>query len=131
MMHAWIWSSGPSTIFSADNWGLPFLRAGATPPPEPQPAAAKALSLASGGREYFEMAIEAAGSTDPTEKRAVQAAFDSAERDVQSIVTTAPDSLNSTDTLTKLTGIWTALWETIDRTVGAETRRELVRLPIR
>jgi len=131
MMHAWIWSAGPETIFATDNWALPFLRAGSRPPPEPPPAAAKALSLASGGRDYFEMAIEAAGSIDPSERRGVQTAFDAAERDVQSLVRTAPDSLTATTTLARLTGIWTALWETIDRTVGPETRRRLARLPIR
>lgn len=53
VLHAWVWLANPEGLCARDNWALPYARAGLTPPVDPDPDAARALSLVSGAREYY------------------------------------------------------------------------------
>lgn len=53
ILHAWLWSPNPEGMFATDNWTIPFLRLGLTPPRTFPEGAARALSLLSGAEEYY------------------------------------------------------------------------------
>jgi len=89
MLHAWIWAPNPAGMFNADNWAIPFLRLNLSVGANATSAAGKTLALATGGRDYFEMAIEAAGALSAEEKAAVTSAFNRAQAGANLIVGTA------------------------------------------
>ena len=131
MLHAWIWLANPAGMFAADNWALPYLRLGFRPPQDAPGTAAKALSLVSGGAEYFSASINAVVPLTSAERKKVDAAFarsrvvvDALLRD-PSIVIPAPSELE------KLSAVWTGLWKEIDSSVSPRARSSLQQVPIR
>ena len=131
MMHAWIWSLNPDGMFAADNWAIPYIRLGLTPDPTLSASVAKALSFATGGREYFELATESAARPQAVERQRVKVAMDRAQTEVQSIVrdirgTTLGDPQSKT-----LAAAWTAMWSAIDDALGAEARQRVAAQGIR
>lgn len=52
-LHAWLRVPSPEGIFSADNWALPFVRGRIAVPEKFTTGAARAVSLATGGKSYF------------------------------------------------------------------------------
>ncbi|MGI8548435.1 MAG: hypothetical protein ACR2M1_14095 [Gemmatimonadaceae bacterium] len=67
ILHAWTGVVNPAGIFAAENWALPFARLRlATPMPLPL-GAARALSLLTGGREYY---LALANADQPDANRA-------------------------------------------------------------
>lgn len=66
VMHAWIWAENPGGMLAPDNWTLPFVRLGLSPP-ETRPRAAMAVSLATEeSRAFFVSRTErAAGRRIP------------------------------------------------------------------
>ncbi len=53
VLHAWTALPNPAGENVADNWALPFARAGLAPPPQAEPIAGRAMSLVVGGDVYF------------------------------------------------------------------------------
>lgn len=53
VLHAWTGVPNPAGPFAADNWALPFLRLGLTPPADPDRTVARGLSLLAGGALFF------------------------------------------------------------------------------
>jgi hypothetical protein len=131
MLHAWIWAPNPEGMFAADNWNIPYLRLGITPPAEASNAAAKALSLATGGAEYFLMAVDAAASPTPGERGAIEGALLRSRRAVEELLRDRPGTALSSSDVRKLSDLWNQLWITIDASVGMETRHRLEQLSIR
>jgi hypothetical protein len=128
MMHAWIWSPNPDGMFAADNWTLPYRRLGLTPVAGATIAVAKALSLATGGRSYFEMAVDAAAEGEKFEKEGVQSAFDRAQRGVEAVVQSK--TIEEAE-LSRLADIWTTMWDEIDKALSPTARSRISHLPIR
>lgn len=70
VLHAWLWADNPAGLFATDNWMLPWLRLGATPPAEgARPDSVTLMAaLAAGGEHYFttllrlQNELDAAGS---------------------------------------------------------------------
>lgn len=131
MLHAWVWSPNPDGMFAADNWAIPFLRLGRTLPSDPPREAAKAISLANGGRDYFETAIEAAGASGIDERRTVKAAIDRAQADVRLLLEAAPSGGLSETIVGRLAKIWIEMWRSIDADLPARVQQKLAELPIR
>jgi hypothetical protein len=131
MLHAWIWLANPAGMFAADNWALPYFRLGIEPAQDAPDTAARALSLVSGGAEYFSASVHAAAPLTSTEAKKVDAAFARSRVAVEallrgpSIVTPTPSELES------LSAIWTGLWKEIDSSVSPKTRASLQRVPNR
>ena len=117
MLHVWIWAPNPDGIFAADNWAIPYMRLGMTPPDQAPRAAALALSLASGGADYFSMSIDAAGPPTKKQRTKIDAAFDRARSAVDR-------SIREKD-LDKLSAIWMELWKAIDASISAQAREQL------
>ena len=84
MLHAWIWAPNPGGIFAADNWAIPYLRLGIAPRAGAPLSEALALSLLSGGDEYFSVSIDAAASPDAKQRSEIQAAFSGTRSAVES-----------------------------------------------
>lgn len=131
MMHAWIWSPNPEGVFAADNWTIPYLRLGLTPGDNAPPSVAKALSLASGGRSYFEMSIDAATEGETVDKDRVKAAFNRAQLAVEAIVRETRGASIGEREISTLARVWTDMWEAIDEALGRDARQRLAHLPIR
>jgi hypothetical protein len=73
VLHAWVGIPNPAGLFEADNWALPYVRAGVPIPNPVSIGAARALSLLSGAKEYYIALAEAEGAT----RAAVTPALDS------------------------------------------------------
>jgi hypothetical protein len=131
MMHAWIWSPNPEGMFAADNWTIPYLRLGLTPAGGTPSSVAKALSLAGGGRDYFEMSIAAASTMSTAEKDRVKDAVDRAQAAVLAVLRNNRAAVLSDTDLTTLADVWTEMWAAVDSAVGADARQRLAHLPIR
>lgn len=71
VLHAWVWADNPAGLLVPDNWSLPFVRLGLSPPasspPASAPRAAMAVSLATDeGRDFFASRVrQATGRTIP------------------------------------------------------------------
>src|SRR5262245_24461776 len=131
MLHAWIWLDNPDGMFAADNWAIPFLRAGYRYAPGTPPAAARGLSLITGGRDYVEMSIQASGVDDADAQRVVKESMDDACVSVLSVVErVGAAGIGEADT-DRLAAIWIDMWKRIDAALPEKTRRKLAELPIR
>jgi hypothetical protein len=131
MVHAWLWLPNPEGLFAADNWAIPYQRLGLMAPVGAPASAAKALSLATGGADYFMMAIEAAVALSPADRVAVQANFDGARSTVDAVLRERSDMTLTADELVRLSTAWTALWTAIDTGVSPAAREHLQHLVIR
>jgi hypothetical protein len=128
MLHTWIWAENPAGTFAADNWAIPYVRLGLSPPAGAPQAAARALSLVSGGSDYFKEAIARVATPTPTNIRRIEIAFDSAEGEVGVLLgDSAPGTLTTDDT-SRLSEIWNRLWNTVDSSVDSASRPRLTEL---
>jgi len=123
MLHAWIWLANPAGMFAADNWALPYFRLGIKPAQGTPQAAAKALSLVSGGAEHFSASIHAAVPLTSAERKRVDAAFTRSRSAVETLLRGSE--------LENLSAVWTELWKAVDSSVSPKARRTLQQAPIR
>ncbi len=66
VLHAWVWAPNPAGPLTPDNWSLPWVRLGLTPPPDAPVGASKALSLCTAeGAEYFAAQRQRFGGSSP------------------------------------------------------------------
>ena len=131
MMHAWIWSPNPDGMFAADNWAIPYIRLGLTPNPTSSASVAKALSLATGGRDYFERAIATAARSQAVEKQRVKVAMDRAQAEAQSIARGIRAATLGEPQSERLAAIWADMWTAIDDALGADAQQRVAALTIR
>src|SRR5260370_23609743 len=73
VLHAWVWTPNAAGPFEAQNWALPFLRAGLPAPPGAPLAAAEALALGTGGVGFFAAECRARLRPDPSEAATLEA----------------------------------------------------------
>jgi hypothetical protein len=130
MLHAWVWSTNPDGVFAADNWAIPFVRLELATPAEISAAMGKALSLAVGGRDYFEMAIAAGATLSPADQVPVKRALDDAQHTVESLVRALKSGENGRAP-ERLAQVWARLWADMESVVSEDARRRLALLPIR
>jgi hypothetical protein len=71
VMHAWIWTPNPGGMFATDNWALPFVRLGVSPPEHLTWQAYRAAALLAGAASYYDRLFGAAGALDDRESAAV------------------------------------------------------------
>ena len=62
VLHAWVGVPNPDGLFEADNWALPYVRAGVPVPNPMSKSAARALSLLSGAKAYYVSLSTVAGA---------------------------------------------------------------------
>ena len=66
VLHAWLWAENPAGLFATDNWALPWLRLGISPPAGGAGADSVTLmaALAAGGEHYFTTMLRLRGGLD-------------------------------------------------------------------
>lgn len=83
ILHAWVWVANPRGVWNADNWMLPFVRAGLQPD-SAQATAARALSLAPHGAvEHYARVIATSVGGDTAERSRARAALQRAADEVR------------------------------------------------
>ena len=95
MLHAWTGVPNPDGPFVADNWALPFARAGVPVPHHVTPDAGRAVSLAAGYVPFFREAILRAAAPSPAELIRIEEALGARADAVRALLaerpTEAPD----------------------------------------
>jgi len=126
LLHAWVWLENPGGLFATDNWALPFARLGLVPEQGVLPAAAKALSLASGGARFFEAVIRAVGAPDSLDLATVRLALERYQALVDEIrpAAASPRRLTAED-LSCLADLWGQLWAEIAGSVSPQVSDRL------
>jgi hypothetical protein len=112
MLHAWVWSDNPDGVFAADNWALPFVRLNLAAPAEIPPAAARALSLLTGGDTYHRMLFRALVRSDARQEAYARERIDWARDRVQEWYAgreRGASGLGAPE-LAWLSALWTELW---------------------
>jgi hypothetical protein len=75
VMHVWTELANPDGPTAADNWALPYLRAGRVIPEHVDASAGRALSLASGGDVFLRDLLTDAGVRTPASAAAIDSAL--------------------------------------------------------
>ena len=83
ILHVWTELPNPGGIFAAENWALPFIRLGLVPPSTIPERAARALSLAAGGTDFYGDLFD---NEDPTRRCVWISAFGTASGKVESLL---------------------------------------------
>lgn len=128
MLHAWIWLDNPDSLFAANNWVLPFVRLGIEPPHGTiPPAAARALSLATGGDAFYTRIYQNVGSQG-ADSATISAAVNGARQQVDSLLATRREAAGpvlGARELSELSGIWNEMWVRLEKELPEESYRAL------
>lgn len=107
VMHVWTMLDNPHGTFAADNWALPYLRAGRAIPAHVDAAASRGLALTVGGDEFVRSLLADAGFRTADNARVVDSLIDAARS----------RALASGDDQS-LSAAWRALHDDVARTLG-------------
>jgi hypothetical protein len=116
VMHVWTRLENPAGQLTADNWSLPFARAGVSPPPTVDADAARAASLAVGGDEFLRDMLTDAELRTPSNSAAVDSAIDAGRARAAKFLGPQCDFVALRDT-------WMELSETLERMLGPSVRQ--------
>lgn len=120
VLHIWTALPNPSGRYEADNWALPFARAGLVAPREVDADIGRAFSLAiAGGDEYLRRVLTDAGLRGPSHAAAVDAAIATARAAAAGVAERArPSGAVSTDDAAELRVAWETLARRLRDAVG-------------
>jgi hypothetical protein len=124
ILHLWMWQDNPAGEWVADNWALPFIRAGVRAPQAADPAAGRALALAPDSGAYYGGVMTTIGRFDAREAARLSAVLAAAAADVRAIPLTA-DSEPSAADLERLRGIWMGVWTALGRELAPRSIEKL------
>jgi hypothetical protein len=129
VLHAWIWLENPEGTFVTDNWALPYARLGVRVSDRPPAGAARALALISGSTPYYISLADRIGSPTDAERERISATI---ARHNALITTwwksrTPNPEMNAAD-VSRLNGMWQAMWSDVERSVSADVARRLRRI---
>ena len=109
ILHAWLGIENPSGVWVADNWALPFARAGLRAD-NASVAAARAMSLtAPGAIAYYERVIASAAGRDSVVLGRVRTILSDAAAEATTVRGASSGQLSESD-LAQLTDLWTRVW---------------------
>jgi hypothetical protein len=116
ILHAWVGIENPAGVWVADNWALPYIRAGLRPE-NVTPVMGRALSLAApGATSYYVRVVEKAVGDDAQALDRTRAQIDSAAREIIAVTSTASQELTAGQRA-RVEGTWTSLWERLGQDV--------------
>jgi hypothetical protein len=128
MLHAWVWLENPDGAFAPDNWALPFVRLGLDPPARVSAGAARALSLPSGGDDYYLHLVEVIASPTrdgmETARTAIRGARADVDAWIRALQSTGAAKIDA-GRLDRLEAIWSDLWRTISAAVPDDAAKRL------
>jgi hypothetical protein len=107
VMHTWTVLTNPDGAFAAENWALPYLRAGRVIPGHVDASAGRALSLVSDGDAFLRALLTDAGFRTDSTAAAIDHAIDGAR--VRASQSTRDDELND---------VWARLRDELMRIAG-------------
>ena len=114
ILHAWVWIDNPRGAWTADNWMLPFVRAGLAPD-SAHDGAARALSLApTGAVAHYARVIATTVGGDEVQLAQAREELQRAAVRVAELRRTVSQKLNDKDA-ERLEEVWDELWERIAR----------------
>jgi hypothetical protein len=122
VMHAWIWSSNPDGVFTANNLALPLARLGVAAPESASRDALRALAFAGDDAGHYKAALCTAARLPASEEEAADSVLDEYRARVarEAIAIRASARLTSEADL-RLTAIWDALWTDLERALPNRT----------
>ncbi len=130
MVHVWAWLPNPGGTFHADNWALPFVRAGVAPPAvDPGPVAGRVVSLVSGGDAFYERVFLSVAGATGSDSVAIHRALGAARVSAAAWVARNRGADADHEALEELPRVWAVMWETLDSSLGSGARTRL--LPLR
>lgn len=110
VMHAWVGLANPGGVNEADNWALPFARAGLPVPPEVEVLSGRAMSLIVGGDAYLRDLLADAGIRTADNAATVDLPIALAAARVEAIAERArPRGMVAAADLADLRGVWASL----------------------
>lgn len=115
VLHVWTALANPDGTLAADNWSLPFLRAGVAVPDHADPDAGRAMSLAVGGDEFLRDALTDAELRSTRNAAAVDSLIAAARANVLVRLGGDVDAV-------ALRAVWTDLSRSLERTIGPSVR---------
>ena len=113
VMHVWTNLANPDGQLAAENWALPFVRAGVAVPPDVDAPAGHALSLAVGGDAFLRDALTDTGMRTSNNAARVDSVIAAAKSRVARSVTRGVD-------LGELREAWSGLASGLERVVGTD-----------
>lgn len=124
MVHVWTGLENPDGILAQNNWALPYFRVGLGAPAASASEAARGVSLARGGRGFYERLIARAASLTPEEEaRVVRVLAEHAERAEREIASRRGATLGAAGEA-EMVDAFAALWSDFWTAVSAEVRPE-------
>jgi hypothetical protein len=125
ILHLWMWERNPAGDWSADNWALPFVRAGAHAPGGAD-MAARALVLASDSGRYFTDVFSTVGQLDPSEASNLRSVLAAAAMSARSAI--GVDGALPAPVVMRLGAIWESLWPRIESVLPPAARARVAEL---
>lgn len=126
MLHVWAWLPNPAGVFSADNWALPFVRAGLVAPAnDPGAVAGRVVSLVSGGDAFYASVFESLSGATSADSIAIASAVGAARVAAQAWIAARGPHAASSEDLDRLRAIWSDMWLALDSTLTSATRERL------
>jgi hypothetical protein len=120
-LHAWLRVPSPEGIFSADNWALPFVRGKIDVPENFTMGAARAVSLATGGKLYF---LDLVGTTAASLVEPLLDECGAVAADLVGSARSAKRPLTDLE-LQQLDAIWTSTMKAVEKAAGAAAARKI------
>jgi len=121
MVHVWIPLANPDGVLAQNNWALPFVRAGLTPPEAASSRAARILSLTGAGMKYYEDLLSRQLGTREADLSKAVAGFRSAGTGVEAwLETRSADPTVTGDDLAALEEMWQGLWDRLERNLSPD-----------
>jgi hypothetical protein len=129
ILHAWIGIENPSGVWVADNWALPFARAGLRAD-SVSVAAARAMSLtAPGATAYYERVIASAVGRDSVVLGRVRTILSDAAAEATTLRDAASGQLDAMQ-VAQLADLWTRLWAQVTNGPPSQREEQLRRLAV-
>jgi hypothetical protein len=126
VLHAWTGVENPAGLFTAENWALPFLRLGLTPPNGPDHRVARGLTLIAGGAGFFAEQVGIAADLEPLARQRVRRHLDRGAGSLQRWWSGRPAGTPlSEGEARQVTAIWTEVVEAVLREVPNSLRWRL------
>ena len=126
ILHLWMWEHNGAGDWTADNWALPFVRAGIQAP-SGATAAARALVLASDSGRYFLDVLSAVGQLDRPEVNRLHSLLAAAASDARTASASGRHALGAPE-IAQLGEIWESLWPPIVSSLSPAARTRVASL---
>lgn len=119
VLHVWTALANPDGPYAADNWSLPYVRAGVTPPAAANAAAARAFALADddAAAAFLTGLLDGSGMRTSANAREVDAIVARARARSADVVGAMPTPIHDR-TVADLAAVWNEMTSALERVAG-------------